>query len=279
VTSAVVVGRLGALLCAGLDAPPGTSDPVEQITGPVPRAPPAPSVTPTRQGMPAPDELGELGLERQADGSYLYRDPSARFTARFQPDGTVWFGDRWKRPNSRDRQNGRCCALPAEGLVGLSPFYGASMRGPLEWFLAAQGQDIYANAKADLMDSTRELRTRLAIAWHLEHLRRKLGELDQELLAAWSDRSRPAAARRELLFRLWDECDEAFALELGDIPADAITTIDAARVATAEAARDRIESFVRRHLPAGGLHAFSSAELQRLNAKRRSRDAFAPYRR
>ncbi|MEZ4452009.1 MAG: hypothetical protein R3B09_21275 [Nannocystaceae bacterium] len=214
-----------------------------------------------------------LGLVREKDGSYSYVDPYKRFTARFNPDGTVNFADRWRRPDRENAQHGGCCGLP-RGLFGPN---GMSVTGPTEWAIALAGEDRDARVKAELLASTREMRTGMAIAWNLDLLARRLGELERELLAIWARTDMTEAARRELLFRRWDECDEAFKLDGLEIPDEALGPIDKARIDTAEEARTIIERFVRERLPKGSADAYRPAELTRLNAGRLSRRPFDPY--
>lgn len=269
---------LTALLPALAAAQPrGNADPGEQVTAPPPRTPPPPRIEQPLEADSSPSELGELGLRRMSDGSYLYIDPNARFTARFQPDGQVFFADRWRRPSGTNRQKGKCCGMAPEGVMALNPFLGAPMKGPLEWFLEAYGYDLTTGAKTALLERTRELRTRLAVAWHLKNLARRLKMLEPELLQIWSDQKMPLADRKTYLFERWDECDEYFAIDPGEIPPDAIVKIDEARMQTAEDARRRIERFIRRHLPQGSRRGYTEADLKRLNARRVSEQSFRPY--
>ena len=108
--------------------------------------------------------LADLGLIRQKDGSYLYVDPSRRFTAVFRDDGSVEFSDRWRRPSRNNQQRGKCCGV-IRGLGVPNPLIGAGTSGPLEWLLRMAGEDPAGGAKASLLERTRELRTQLAVAW------------------------------------------------------------------------------------------------------------------
>ena len=218
-----------------------------------------------------------LGLRPEPDGSYTYVDPGRRFTAKITPDGRVQLADRWRRPSATSSQRGRCCGLPPEGVAGMNPLYGMPVPGLLELMFRLHGIDPTAAAKSHFLDRTRAFRTRLAIAWHLSNLKTRLADLRGELAAIWHDERHPAAERRRLLFERWDECDERFRLDLSDLPEDAVTVVDQARVDTAEAARDEIEAFIRHHLPAGSKQAYPRRELQSLNARRVSRDPFRPY--
>ena len=295
-----LIQAAGPLALALIGAPIRASEPAPSATSPDP-APsatstdPAPSASPEPQGAsptkrpppprirpdpasPAPSrpaDAAALGLDRQDDGTYLHVDPYRRFTARIERDGTISFADRWRRPTrTGDRQHGALGGRPR----GLFTPMGMSVTGPAEWAMALAGVDRDARVKAELLERTRELRTALAIAWHLDLLDRRLGELERDLDAILADPTLAPAARRALLFQRWDECDEAYRGPLPDLPEGAITAIDDARVAAAERARRIIEGFVARRLPPGHKDSFSPRELAALNARRVSRDPFAPYR-
>lgn len=262
-----------------LAAPEAASTPENQVTAPPAKRgrPPAPTAARGLEAGAEPDDLAGLGLRRLSDGTYLYRDPGNRFSAYFHPDGSVNFADRWRRPSDLDTQNGKCCALPGEGLAAINPFYGVPLGGPLEWLLKASGHDLSTKAKMELLERTAEVRTKLAISWTLQNLKERLAELEPQLLQAWSDRSVPGEDRRKLLFALWDECDEFVAIDTSQLPPDAITTIDEARQDTAEEARRRIEAFIRRHAPRGSESGYTARELRQFNETRRSTRPFAPY--
>lgn len=227
---------------------------------------------------PVGETPGDIGLVRQENGGYLYVDPAKRFTARFDPDGTVHFADRWRRPSDAKPQRGQCCALPAEGFAAVNPLAGMPMRGPIEWLMAIQGADPNAIAKNALLEQTFELRVQMAVAHNLELLDRRLRELQPELLAIWSDEKLSLPRKRELLFERWDECDERFTVQPGDVPAKAISEIDRVRVETAERARDTIEAFVRRHAKKGTAKGYKEHELRAFNKRRVSKAEFQPYR-
>lgn len=258
--------------------PPVTTE--EKVTAPPPKnRPPPPPRLPQKPGaVDMGDSLAELGLVRQSDGSYLHVDRGGRFTARFNKDGTVSFADRWRRPGG-DSQHGQGFKLPPGGLPGINPLYGMGVTGPSEWILMARGVDLAAKAKTELLEQTHDLRARLAVAWNLDLLERRLGELEPELLNLWADHEVPVDRRKQILFQRWDECDERFDIDPGAVPEDAILKIDEARRETAEKARRRIEAFIRRHLPRGSKHAYTKEELAGLNRRRVSKQSFEPYRR
>lgn len=266
-----------ALGSAGSAEPP-TYPPAAPPPRPQKTSPPPPRVQRSAaSGVEAARDLRELGLQRQGDGAYLYTDPGLRFTAKFNPDGTVHFADRWRRPSAGDSQSGRCCALPPGGLPAINPLYGAMMTGPVEWMLMAQGQDLATKAKMDLLEQTRELRTQVAIAYHVDLIQKRLRELGPELMAVWGDRSMPLPERKNYLFTRWDDCDEHFHVNPDDIPPEATLVLDEARTEAAETARRQIEAFIRRHAPNGSPRAFRPEELRAMNARRISKQAFRPY--
>lgn len=270
-------------------APSQTPTPAEPEPEPAPaREGPAPGAVPKipspreaqsgtgPKGPVSPDNPAALGLKRMRDGSLLYVDPGKRFTAAFNDDGTIRFGDRWGRDQHGRRVRGSGWELRQVGLTGLG------IGGPADWLLALQdrmgGPERHAAAKADFLARTAELRTQMAIAWTLRLLEYRLNSLEQELFDLWTAPGSAAAAKRELMFQRWDECDEAFAVgPEGEITEEAASAIDKARAETAEKARRVIESFVRRQLPRGSASGYTAAELKDMNKRRRSKQAFAPY--
>ena len=80
-----------------------------------------------------------------------------------------------------------------------------------------------------------------------------------------------------MLFTLWDDCEEATPEGPGATKS-VEATLDQARADAGTKARKQIVAFIRDELPAGSADAYSSAELERLNASRQSRERFSPYR-
>ena len=221
----------------------------------------------------------DLGLSRQRDGSRLYVDPGKRFTAAVNADGSVRFGNRWGRDQHGDRLRGSGRALRTFGPTGIGGV-GMAMTGPTEWLLALSGQESDAAAKTEFLNRTRDLRIQLAIAFTMQLLDTRLGELSHELMGLWAEDSRTLAARRGIVFQRWDECDERLVQGLpsgGDLPTEALSAIDGARLEAADRARRNIEGFIRRQMPRGTPRAYTAAELAELNRRRVSREAFAPY--
>lgn len=221
------------------------------------------------------DTLGSLGLKRQRDGTMMYVDAGKRFTAVFNADGTVRFGDRWNRDQHGDKVKGSRAAMRQINMAGLG------VTGPSEWLVKLQdllgGPETDAAAKREFLNRTRELRTQMAIEFTLRTLTYRLGTLERELFELWNAGGDPAK-KRELLFQRWDECDEAYRVEFaGEIPEEAMSEIDRTRADIAEQARRIIETFVRRQLPRSGPDAFSKRELADMNGRRTSRQEFRPY--
>ncbi|MDC0722746.1 hypothetical protein [Nannocystis bainbridge] len=221
------------------------------------------------------DTLGSLGLKRQRDGTMMYVDAGKRFTAVFNADGSVRFGDRWNRDQNGNKVKGSRAALRQINMSGLG------MSGPSEWLVKLQdllgGPETDAAAKREFLNRTRELRTQLAIEWTLQVLTYRLGTLERELFELWSAGGEPAK-RRELLFQRWDECDETYRVEFaGEVPEEAMSEIDRTRADVAEQARRIIETFVRRQLPRSGPNGYSKRELTDMNGRRTSRQEFRPY--
>jgi hypothetical protein len=242
-------------------------------TAPVPSPRPDPAA-PESAPPPGLDRVDTLGLQPRPDGTFAYTDPGERFWALVRRDGSVLFADRWRMLHPNRRLKGKGVALPPEGARALNPFVGLGVRGPNEWALAIAGQDRSAVAKAGFLARTFEFRHRLAVGFAALQFREGLRALPGQLLAIWTDTTRSATTRRSLLFRRWDDAAER-APQVGVV--DAAAAVDVERARAAAAARRIVESFVRRHLGEGSADGFTPEELRRLNATRRSRDAFDPY--
>jgi hypothetical protein len=127
--------------------------------------------------------------------------------------------------------------------------------------MRANGMDPYLRQKLAFMDRTRDERFQIAAVWRSESLREALHQMPGELDRLWRAGGDPAA-RRRLLFQLWDECAETGSPQV---------------VATARAVRGTVLAFIRRRLPRGSGHGYSDQELAALNRSRTSRERFAPY--
>ncbi len=211
---------------APLVMPPGGRFP---WTWPMPRSA-------TREG---PTTLDDLELKPDGRGGYRGQRPGFHFG--IDADGTVHF---------QDRPPVQLGAFLLVGLIGVFDITDMVMR--------LHGDDPYAYDKALVMNLTRPMREKMTDADRQRRIRVALATLPRDLESLWSRPDLPAATRRELLFRLWDELleeDEA-----------------------GTSGRKLIVDFVQRKLPAGTAEAFSGDELERFNGSRRSQAQFAPYR-
>lgn len=194
-----------------------------------------------------PESLGDVGFERQKDGSYRYRAPGWSFSATLRPDGRLEFDNRVT----------------------------ANLSAAL---LEASGQERFYRAKRQLMERTFALRLSMARRWAKEQIQLQLDALKRQLLEVWMRRDEPATRRRATIFELWDECEETVAVPESEAEDALATELDTVRARAGRQARQTIVSFVRKRLPEGSAHAYSRRELDALNARRRSKQRFEPYR-
>ncbi len=183
-----------------------------------------------------------LRAERDAQEMVLQRDGTYRteketFVATVAPDGKVAF---------QDKAN-----LRREGL-------GARF-DVTDWAMRSVGNDPYSSAKREFLDRTRDQRVELGKVHRKELLSRSVELMSRNLESAWA-RLPHVAARKEAAFELWDECAE---------------TGDAALVEGGRQARAFVVRFIQIKLR--GADAYTTAELARFNAQRRSKERFAPY--
>ncbi len=120
--------------------------------------------------------------------------------------------------------------------------------------------DPYAARKKELLDATFDERAQKGAAHRAEQLDRSGVIMRENLEALWRA-SADAGERKEALFEMWDECAE------GD---------DAAGIA-GERARKVVVGWIRAKLPAGSAGAFTAADLAQLDARKSSKQPFAPY--
>jgi hypothetical protein len=92
----------------------------------------------------------------------------------------------------------------------------------------------------------------------------ELAALPTELRNIWKDAARSAKERRQLIFQLWDDCQESAEGE-------------AEGAAAGARARRGIVLFIREHLAEGSREAYPKEELATLNLARQSRQRFDPY--
>lgn len=167
-----------------------------------------------------------------------FRSDKTTFTATVARDGTV---------SIKDKRN-----LQLHGL-------GASFDAT-DWAMRAAGIDPYADAKREYLDRTREQRVVIGKLYRKEQLAQSAQLMKANLERAWQ-LSQDVAARKQAVFDLWDDCAES-----GD---DAL-------VEGGVAARALLARWVQVKL--AGANAYTADELRILNAKKRSKASFDPYR-
>jgi hypothetical protein len=129
-------------------------------------------------------------------------------------------------------------------------------------WMRSRGQDPYASKKLRVLDATRDERVQIGASYRREQLVHATQLVKVAADRVWGS-GLDVAAKKRALFELWDDCAEAGTPEL---------------VEAGQRARAFLVGFVNAKLPAGSESAFSRAELEQLNAHRRSRIVFAPYR-
>lgn len=272
----LVVGLLMLLGTSASAAPPASKPPPSERRSPAPPPPilPGQGQLPREVEAATGEGFGGLGIEQQTDGTWLYVDPTGHFTARFEADGSVNFADRWRRPDRGDSQNGGCCALPppATSIRG-----GWAMAGPTEWLYRWMGEDVSARKKAELLRLTLDVRLGLAIEHMQGLIDDALAQLVADLDAVRHDPTLDETERRQRVFEIWDDCDERIPLAGADVPVEAESVIDQARLDAAWQARRKIEAWIRLHMPSGTTRGYSAKQIARLDASRLSAEAFDPY--
>jgi hypothetical protein len=121
--------------------------------------------------------------------------------------------------------------------------------------------DPYASKKLAFLDATRDERAQIGAKYRAGQLAQTDILVRKNLEMLWSTVP-DLAARKQALCELWDE---------------AVETGDPKVVEAGAAARRQIVGFIRARLPVGSAHAFTSAELAACNAKKQSKQFFAPY--
>ncbi len=124
-----------------------------------------------------------------------------------------------------------------------------------------KGIDPYASYKLKVLDETRDERVAIGKRYRTQQLGKSKQLVQANLERLWA-MSPELAARKQGLFELWDDCAEAGPNEL---------------VAGGAAAREHVLGFIRSKLPAGSAEAFTAAELERFNRRRKSSATFSPY--
>lgn len=130
--------------------------------------------------------------------------------------------------------------------------------------MRAHGQDPYRAQRMKMLDDTREQRLTLAARDRTVRRESELAALPTELRNIWKDEARSAKERRQIIFQLWDECQEP---EEGEVEG----------AAAGARARREIVLFIRERLAEGSHQAYPKEEIATLNLARQSRQRFDPY--
>ncbi len=128
--------------------------------------------------------------------------------------------------------------------------------------MASLGETLYPYRKRKLMDESREMRAGMAKADHEYQLKKALKNYNRHLRWLWKQETLTIRDRKKALFALWDECAEEGSASV---------------LATARSVRAKTIAFVRKKLPKGSRHSYSTAELNALNDRRQSSEYFLPY--
>ena len=220
--------------------------------------------------QPLPNDVSpQPVLRRDKNGNLIHRNGA--LTATIAPDGTVSFGRRAGvdvelRDPSTDRTD----------TVGTDPFEeepGAAevtFRPKVDLndiLLRAAGDDPLAAKKRRFLRLTEEQRDTMAAAEARRALSPSKLLASRRLSQVWQDESLSFGTKRQLFFRLWDECEEPRDGDDGRPEALA-----------GQETREEICAFIQKQLPAGSPQAYSDQELRALNDQRESRQRFEPYR-
>nr|HEX4318856.1 hypothetical protein [Kofleriaceae bacterium] len=122
------------------------------------------------------------------------------------------------------------------------------------------GMDPYAGRKRALLEKTFDERAERGAVYRKEQLDRSAELVRGNLEQLWRSTA-DAAARKEALFEMWDECVEG----------------DDSTGESGQRARLEVVGWIRARLPAGSPGAFTADDIAKLSAKRTSKQAFAPY--
>jgi hypothetical protein len=183
----------------------------------------------------------QANAELQPDGQGTKAEHHT-FKTKFNPDGSVASLD--------DKRNFRFHKIPLSGEFDITD---AMMRH--------KGIDPYASYKLKVLDETRDERVAIGKRYRTQQLAQSKQLMQKNLERLWAITS-DAAARKQGLFELWDDCAETGSDEL---------------VAGGISARAYVVGFIRSKLPAGSTDAFTATELAHFNKQRKSRATFAPY--
>ena len=241
-----------------------------------------------------PRSLTEAGFRKRKDGSFVMRRAELPFVVKIDAEGRMTFRDqqfkvthpmvekiRTAVRNAQDPANAPPMDAKAliaslnETLAAFSPTIAVKLPRLDDLIRKGSGQEINTHLKLIFLEGTAELRHRMARTHAEERLNTRLDALNKELQTLWYHSGQPAAQRREALFQLWDDCIEAPAQQETDGSDE--QELERLRQTIASKARREIIRFIRRHVAKDSEDGYTEDELARLNARRGSRERFAPY--
>jgi hypothetical protein len=151
--------------------------------------------------------------------------------------------------------------VDAKGTTLILPLIGGQFDAT-DILMRRHGLDPYFAHKLALLDATRNARIELATRDRAAQLAHAAELMAHNLAALWADARLDLAAKKRALFELWDECAEAGDPSLVDGGGDA---------------RRLVIHFIRLHLPAGTIGAYTRIELAALARHQQSAAVFRPY--
>jgi hypothetical protein len=233
------------------------------------------ALTPPAPSTSGADIVG--GRQLEPDGAGGYRWPGTGFTAFIAPDGAVRFEDHRPLPSqvtvpvravaqaikeSTGRPDPRGPLGDGGGSGGLLGALGRNaLRMVTNPTLVVNDEELrhdsHHAAKMTFIEGTATLRQRMREAYDRKQAGTVDGQARRRIQSIAADASLSLSQRHQLVFDLWDECDEA--------------------QAAGAAIRASIENEAARQFPAGDRRAFTAAELKRLN-RGHEQQPFDPYR-
>jgi hypothetical protein len=215
------------------------------------------------------EQAPRSGRLRREGGKLIARD--SQVPATVHEDGTVTFDDKSAFALGRGDEKGAPdpgvdeAYGPGEGADRNTSAAGATgVGGQVDVTAYAMrkfgGGDPYASRKRKLLADTFDERAELGKRHAIKQLGRSAELMRQNVARVWHSALSPAA-RREALFSLWDECAEGEG-EQGD---------------AGKQARAVVIGWIRGHVARGTADEFTPAEITAFNARRASKQPFAPY--
>ncbi|MDQ3340933.1 MAG: hypothetical protein M4D80_37730 [Myxococcota bacterium] len=268
---------------------PGTRDDLDNVpAGTTPEKPPS-------SGKLAPNG----GEHKTDEGTYVAKvDKDGRVTMKDRPDFSIgwavptpkligrgiaeWYesdkgedGKRGKRTlenevsGTIDKPTMGCegvrdpACSPERAVTVVIPVFRGGFN-PTDWLMRRTVGDPYASKKREYLDATREERAQIRANHRSEQLEQTVMIIRKNLDRAWASTT-DMAARKKLLFELWDEIVER--------PTDE----ESALAEASKTARAQVIAFIRARLPQRGQDAYREDELLALNSVRQSKQRFSPY--